>query len=228
MNGAELRQIRLNLSLTQQDAAARLGVTQAYLSMVECGKRPVSEELAVRAVEVFDLPATSLPLRPYKRAIRDEFYFKQALGTLGYPGFAYLRGEHPTNPAALLMEAIDQEDLDARVVEALPWLILNHPAFDWHWLSLEAKIHDRQNRLAFLVGIASDVAKMRGDEELAGQLSQKVHEFECCRLAAEDTLCQRSITEAERRWLRARMSPRACHWNVLSDLSPDEVIHALP
>jgi transcriptional regulator with XRE-family HTH domain len=228
MHGDELRQARQDASLTQQDAAVRLGVTQAYLSMVERGKRPVSQELAARAVEAFAMPATSLPLGPYERAMRDELYFKQALGALAYPGFAYLRGGQPANPAALLMEAIDQQDLDARVVEALPWLILTYPALAWQWLSLQAKIHDRQNRLAFLVGVASDVARMRGDDELAERLSEKVQEFEGCRLAAEDTLCQTSMTQAERRWLRTRRSSRALHWNLLSDFSPDEVIHALP
>lgn len=44
------------------------------------------------------------------------------LGALGYPAFTYLRGEPTRNPAQLLANALNQSDLDSRVVEALPWV----------------------------------------------------------------------------------------------------------
>jgi len=213
-------------ALTQQEAAARLGVTQAYLSMVERGERPVSAELAGRAVDVLEMPATALTLGPYERHPRDELYFKEMLGALGYEGFAYLRGGHAINPATLLMQAIDEEDLDARVVEALPSLLLHYRALDWQWLTREAKIHNRQNRLAFLATVASEVAAMRGDQSLARQFAVQVDSLDPSRLAAEDTLCQRSMTQTERRWLRVHATESAKHWNLLSDLTPDEVVHA--
>lgn len=213
-------------SLTQHDAASRLGVTQAYLSMVERGERPFSAELASRVVEVLQVPATFLPLGEYERQHRTELYFKQMLGALGYEGFAYILGGHAINPALLLMEAIDEEDLDARVVEALPWLMWHYPALDWKWLTREAKIHDRQNRLAFLATVAREVAVMRNQEERAADLAWQIHLLDPSRLATEDTLCQKSMTQAERRWLRVHASPSAKHWNLLSDLKADEVVHA--
>ena len=62
VTGDELKNARKASAWTQAQAAARLGVTQAYLSMVERGERAVSSELASKAVEVFDVPATALPL----------------------------------------------------------------------------------------------------------------------------------------------------------------------
>ncbi|PYU12152.1 MAG: transcriptional regulator, partial [Acidobacteria bacterium] len=39
MNGRELKEARLHRGWTQQQAAGKLGVTQAYLSMLEHGHR---------------------------------------------------------------------------------------------------------------------------------------------------------------------------------------------
>jgi transcriptional regulator with XRE-family HTH domain len=223
MTGVELREMRLDSSLTQQDAATKLGVTQAYLSMVERGARAVSAELAVRVVEVFEVPATSLPLLPYVRASRDELYFKQALGELGYPGFAYLCGSVKINPAEFLMRAIDTDDLDARVTESLPWVIASFPALNWDWLLANAKVHDRQNRLAFVTSLAGDVALSWGDSIRTEELSRRVAGLERSRLAVEDTLCSAGITQAERRWLRTHRTPLAAHWNLLADLTLEQV-----
>ena len=65
VTGDELKNARKASAWTQAQAAARLGVTQAYLSMVERGERAVSSELASKAVEVFEVPATALPLTEY-------------------------------------------------------------------------------------------------------------------------------------------------------------------
>jgi transcriptional regulator with XRE-family HTH domain len=67
MTGDQLKAARLASSWTQNDAAAKLGVTQAYLSMVERGTRTVSTELAARVVAVLKVPATALPLGSYRR-----------------------------------------------------------------------------------------------------------------------------------------------------------------
>jgi len=53
------------------------------------------------------------------------------LGSLGYPGFAYLRGSARQNPTELLMEALDSDDLDSRVTEAMAWLPLTYPHLNW-------------------------------------------------------------------------------------------------
>jgi transcriptional regulator with XRE-family HTH domain len=207
------------------DAAQKLGVTQAYLSMVERGVRPVSTELASRAIDVFEVPATALPLGNYEHGSRDESSFKQALGTLGYPGFAYLRGSVKSNPAEVLMDALDCEDLDSRVAEALPWLPLAYPKLNWDWLTFNAKLRDRQNRLAFVVGLAQQLAEKNQDANLSRSLAERVDALERSRLAAEDTLCKESMTRAERKWLRTHRSQTAERWNLLTDLTVEQLDH---
>ena len=51
MTGSDLKTGRLSALWTQQKAASRFGLTQAYLSMVEQGRRPVTPRLAARAME---------------------------------------------------------------------------------------------------------------------------------------------------------------------------------
>jgi hypothetical protein len=194
--------------------------------MVERGTRPVSNELASKAMGVFEVPPTALPLAEYQHRSREESFLKQALGALGYPGFAYLRGAVKSNPTELLMEALDTENLDSRVTEALPWLPVAYPKMDWDWLALNAKLRDRQNRLGFVVALASQVAGKREDAKLEETLSARVDTLQRSRLAAEDTLCKASMTQAERKWLRTHRSSAAEHWNLLTDLSAEQLDHA--
>jgi transcriptional regulator with XRE-family HTH domain len=226
MDGTELKHARLASTWTQHEAAQKLGVTQAYLSMVERGTRPVSSELASRAMDVFEVSATALPLGKYEPASRGELYFKQSLGALGYSGFAYLRGPAKANPAELLMGALDSENLDSRVTEALPWVPVAYPKMDWDWLTMNAKVRDRQNRLAFVVSLAIQVAEKKGNAGLAKSFSERVGTLERSRLAAEDTLCKESMTQAERKWLRSHRTTAAKHWNLLTDLSAEQLDHA--
>lgn len=223
MTGDEVRKARLGASLTQKEVAAELGITQAYLSMVERGVRAVSPELAHAVLETFSLPPTALPLRDYFGVHDGEFDFKQALGSLGYPGYAYLGGTAKVNPAEFLMRAIDSDDLDSRVTEGLPWVVASFPLLNWDWLFVNAKIRNRQNRLAFIISLASEVARNRADSALETELSERVAGLERSRLAMEDTLCKASMTQAERRWLRTRRTPLAAHWNLLADLTLDHV-----
>ena len=80
------------------------------------------------------------------------------LGTLGYPGFAYLAAEIHADPAEILLDALDRDDLDARVTEGLPWIPLAFADLDWEWLIPEAVRKKRQNRLGFIVAVATYVA----------------------------------------------------------------------
>jgi hypothetical protein len=82
----------------QARTAARHGVTQAYPTMVELGERAVSSELASRAVEVFGVPATALPLAEYQTLTHEDSFFQAMLGNLVYPGFAYLHSPARLNP----------------------------------------------------------------------------------------------------------------------------------
>ncbi len=225
MTGSELKNARKASSWTQVQAADRLGVTQAYLSMVERGERAISDELALRAADVFEVPATALPLADYQACVRDTDFFQTILGSLGYPGFAYLRGSRRMNPAEVLMAAIDSDDLDARVIEALAWLPLTYPQLDWDWLTANAKLRDRQNRLGFLVELARQAAERNESSELEQQLASRIAILEPSRLASEDTLCKESMTQTERKWLRAHRSKSAKHWNLLTDLTVGQLDH---
>lgn len=225
MTGAELKSARKASSWTQARAADRLGVTQAYLSMVERGARAVSSELASRVVEVFEVPATALPLPEYKTRVHDAGSFKAILGNLGYPGFAYLRGSDRLNPALALMEALDTDDLDPRVTEALAWLPLAYPDLNWTWLVANAKLKDRQNRLGFVVELARQAARRCANSQLEARLAARGAALESSRLAREDTLCKESMTHAERAWLRTHRRKSAKHWNLLTDLTVEQLDH---
>ena len=231
MDGTRLREGRQKRNWTQQQAARALGVTQAYLSMLEKGRRAVSAVLARKARKVYDLPATVLPL-PLERSAsewrsptRD---FTADLGALGYPGFAYLKTKAPQNPAGVLLDALDQANLDARVVEGLPWLALTYVDMDWDWLVRNAKVRDRQNRLGFAVSLASEVAARNDDADLHQKLRRRLAILENARLAREDTFCHDSMTQAERKWLRDHRSPVAAHWNLLTDLKGEQLAYASP
>lgn len=218
MTGEALKAGREEANLTQQEAAARLGLTQAYLSMLERGRRPVTSELAAQAMKVFHLPPTALPLGVHQSSTLDESAFKAELGALGYPGFSYLRAKSHYNPARLLFLALDQDDLDRRVVEALPWLAYTYPELDWEWLTRNAKLNDRQNRLGFVVDLAEEYAEKMSDESRKKSLDQTKAVLERSRLAREDTLSNESMTQAERKWLRKNRPSKARHWNLLTDL----------
>jgi transcriptional regulator with XRE-family HTH domain len=225
MSGDDLKTARTASDWTQAEAAHRLGVTQAYLSMVERGSRPVSDDLLSAVLRVFPLPATARPIQDQHAVTVGEEFFKRALGELGYPGFAYLESQQLLNPAELLLLALDSEDLDARVTEALPWLPFHFPEMNWKWLTSESKSRNRQNRLAYVALLASDAAQKCGKTQLAEKLRSHVAELERSRLANEDTLAKSSMSQAERKWLRTDRTPSAAHWNLLTDLKAEDLQH---
>lgn len=220
MDAATLKDARRAAGLTQQQAAALLGVTQAYLSMLERGERPVSDVVAAGAVMHLLVVPTALPFSG-----QPPEHFEDALGALGYPGFAYLRGGKRMNPAELLLLALDTDDLPARVVEGLPWLPLAFPDLDWEWLLREAKARNRQNRLGFILDLAREATASLRNPKMASLLADKTNRLEASLLAAEDSLCHASMGNAERTWLRANRSPLATRWNVLSDLKLSHLDH---
>ncbi|MGO9795708.1 MAG: helix-turn-helix domain-containing protein [Terracidiphilus sp.] len=226
MTGTDLKTGRVTAGWTQQKAASRLGLTQAYLSMVEHGRRRVTPRVAARAMKTFDLPPTALPLKPNESLSWSERELKTSLGALGYPGFAYLGEEPARNPAQLLFYALDQPDLDTRVVEALPWLASVYLDMDWEWLTRQAKLTDRQNRLGFVVALAGELASKAGDRERSQRLAERRDSLDRSRLAAVGTLCHDSMTQAERKWLRENRSAQARHWNLLTDLEVKHLTHA--
>lgn len=226
MTGQDLRRAREDAGWTQVEAAQRLGLTQAYLSMVERGHRVVSAKLETKAFAVLEFPATALPLTSAPTSFLSRDGFQRDLGALGYPGFSYLRKGPKQNPAQLLFRALDQRDLDARVTEALPWLVLTYAEMDWEWLVSNVKLHDRQNRLGYVVAVANEVLRRRSGEGRTQAWRRYEVALERSRLAMEDTLCHDSLTVVERNWLRDNRSPEAAHWNLLTDLKADHLAYA--
>jgi transcriptional regulator with XRE-family HTH domain len=227
MDGKALKVARQTKNWTQKDAAQALGVTQAYLSMLETGQRAVSKGLARKALKVLDLPATALPLQsptggPTSSSGHD---YGADLAALGYPGFAYLRTKVRMNPAGVLLAALSEPNLDARVAEGLPWLALTYVDMDWDWLVRNAKVSDVQNRLGFAVSLASEVAEGKNDRR-AENLGNRLQVLERARLAREDTFCHDSMTQTERAWLRQHRSRTARHWNLLTDMEGKHLAYA--
>jgi len=227
MTGQDLREARRKKGWTQAETAEKLGVTQAYLSMLERGRRSMPYQLGRRAVETLDAPPTALPLHtqvPEMPAESEKLSLQ--LTALGYPGFAHLRSKARRNPAEVLLTAVHAADLDTRVTEGLPWLALAYADMDWDWMVHHAKLLDRQNRLGFVATLASQFASKSADSRPAGRLQKYVGVLERSRLVKEDTLCHDSMTEAERKWLRAHRPAEAAHWNLLTDLKAENLLHA--
>ena len=225
MNFTDLKTGRRAKGLSQVEAAGRLKVSQSYLAMLEGGVRRVTPELARRAMRVYDLAPTALPPSELNVASNQTASETLAgdLAALGYPGLAYLRRRNwkPKNPGEVLLSALAQEDLESRLVEALPWLVLTFWPLDHDWLVREAKLRDLQNRLGLVVTLARRLAERAGDEPRARTLGELEAVLERSRLAREDTLCRASLPEAERRWLVEHRSPEAKRWNILSDWTAD-------
>ena len=225
MTFTDLKAGRVTRAFSQAEAAARLKVSQPYLAMLESGQRRLTPELARRAMKVYGLPPTTLPHSEpeVSRKRSPSEALACDLGALGYPGLAYLRPRNwkPKNPGAVLLAALSQEDLESRLVEALPWLVLTFWPLDQEWLVREAKLRDLQNRLGFVVTLAGRLAERAADRSRARALKDLETVLDRSRLAREDTLCRASLPEAERRWLAAHRSADARRWNVLTDWTAD-------
>jgi transcriptional regulator with XRE-family HTH domain len=211
MNYEQLKKARVDRGWSQQEAAARLGVSQAYLSLLERGRRSEAP-LARRLMQVYDLPPTVLPVEEVRENVTAEFLAHE-LASLGYPGFAHLRGRAKrANPAEFLLTALGQRNLEARVTEGLPWLVLQYPDMPLAWLVREARARNLQNRLGFVVTLGRQAAGRYDLQSLEQTLTDS-------KLEREDSFC-RELSEAERRWLREHSSEEARQWHLLSDLKP--------
>jgi transcriptional regulator with XRE-family HTH domain len=212
MNLEQLKKARVDRGWSQQEAAARLGVTQAYLSLLESGRRSAAP-LARRLMQVYDLPPTVLPVQEVRENVTPDFLAHE-LASLGYPGFAHLRGRaRKTNPAEFLLTALSQRNLEARVAEGLPWLVLRYPDMPLDWLVREARARTLQNRLGFVVTLGRRAARRDNLKSLEQTLADS-------KLEKEDSFCK-ELNAAERGWLREHSSEEARQWHLLSDLKPD-------
>ena len=229
MTGTDLKSGREKKGWTQDQAARRLGVSQPYLSLLEKGARRVPEKLARKAMTAYRLSPTTLPVETGGHAVqsRNDDALASELATLGYPGLSHLKARRQRNPAEVVLSALGNEELDTRLAEALPWVLLEHPDLDWQWLVHAAKVNDLQNKLGFVTNVARRLGEKLGRNDTAKLLRDQESALERSRLVREDTLCHDSLTQAERRWLRSNRSAEARHWNLLTDLSPERLSHAL-
>ena len=129
---ADVLRWRKRKGLTQVDAASLLGVSQPYLSLLEKGVRPLTAELRNR----MRVSAGT------DRAESSDDRFRAQLSALGYPGFAHVRKSRSRpRPDGLLLSVLSRPDADARVVEALPWLVTTFRGqFDFGGMVRHAKL----------------------------------------------------------------------------------------
>jgi len=168
--------------------------------------------------KLYGLDPIALPLNAENLGDWDSAALAVELASLGYPGFRHLAHAPTQNPATLLLAAIAGSDVEVRVVEALPWVATQYHQLDWEWLIREARLRDLQNRLGFLVTLARQVAEQKCDSSTVQRLQEVQEILDRARLVREDTLCQASLSRAERQWLRRSRPREAVHWNLLTDL----------
>lgn len=227
MTGQDLKAARKEKGLTQAAAAARLHVTQGYVSMLERGRRPLPSHLVAKVLNAYHVPPLGLPLHGLDaRLSMTVDRLAKEMAALGYPGFSYMRVKPRWNPAELLVAGLLKDNLEPRVAEALPWLAMRYLDLDWNWVVSESKQHDVQNRLGFTVTLARELAETKGEQDTTRKLREVESQLERSVLFQPQTFCHENMTQAERRWLQQQSSPQARRWNVLSDLSPEHLAYA--
>ncbi|MGD0364830.1 MAG: helix-turn-helix transcriptional regulator [Bryobacteraceae bacterium] len=222
----QLRFARDAMGLTQQRAAGKLGVSQAYLALMETGRRRVPAKIALKMMDLYHMGPAVLPLRADRLESWDCAYLAKAVANLGYPGFRHLLGGPRDNPAVVLLAALSRHDIEVRIMESLPWLAVEYYDLDWDWLMREARVRDVQNRLGFIATLGRRVAGKRGADAAQRKLRDVEEALEPARLAREESLCQGGLSKAERSWLRRARSADARHWHLLTDLDAEHLPYA--
>lgn len=228
MTGGQLKQLRKQRRWTQTEAAKKLGLTQAYLSLLESGNRRLTDDLISAAVRVFRLPPADLPVGrdlAFPKSMNNHELTRN-LSAIGYGGFSHIKASRAKNPAEVLMAALGNDRLDARLVESLPWLVSEVTEKSWDKVVRAAKVKDLQNRLGFVTALARMVAERRGESKKAERLWRRETALAASRLFLEDNLCNDSLTETEKNWIRQNRPPEAEFWRVLSDLKPEHLSYA--
>jgi transcriptional regulator with XRE-family HTH domain len=224
MKGGKLRAERTKRGWSQKQVARRLGVSQPYVGMLEHGKRPVTPALARKLTSLCRFSPALLPpaATPAKPASAQQLACD--LASLGYPGYAYLRSRAARkNPGEVLLTALAQNNLEPRVVEALPWLLLEYGDMDFTWLVTQAKTLDLQNRLGFVASLARRVSAKGPDDARTRALSELEATLERSRLVREDDFMRPARNDVERRWLMQNRPEEARHWNLVTDLRPEHL-----
>jgi transcriptional regulator with XRE-family HTH domain len=228
LSGQQMKETRKLLGWTQVQSARRLQVSQSYVAMLEAGQRPVNPRLARRVRRVFKLPATAVPLPETFEPSRtvDPQKFAQDLANLGYDPYSHLVvPQRPTkNPAEVLLTGLAQDNLEARALEALPWVLMQVARFDTAWLLRHARLGNLQNRLGYVCDLAlAKLGQRAVGESKRRPLEWLRKELEFSLLAREDTLCDAAMPRAMQEWARANRPAAAVHWNLLTTLWMEEL-----
>ena len=155
--------------------------------------------------------------------IMDDDQLAIALCSLGYPGFAHLEPNGPQDPAVVLLDAIDRDELDPLVRAALPWIPRKYSDLSWEQLIARARRRKRQNRLGFIVALAAHSSAYLDVHQKLTAVAERIAEI---RSEEWDTLCSESMTKAERSSVHSQCFPIAQRWHIESDL--EHVIHPSP
>lgn len=225
MDGRTLREARRLRRWTQANLAQHLGLSQTYVSLLESGRRRVPGHLAGKLVADLDLPPTHVPMTN-KTAPLPSDAAGRALASLGYPGFAHLKRTRTVNPAELVFRTLSSRDVEARLVEALPWVLLQYRDLNWVWLVKQAKLNDLQNRLGFVVTLARELAERQANTKAADTLAHWEQRLTHSRLQREDAFTSETMTERERQWLKVHRSAEAAQWNLLSNTGIEAITSA--
>lgn len=226
MKPEQLRTERIKRGWSQKEAAGRLGASQPYVVMLEKGKRPITAALARKLMNVFHLSAAVLPVpETFRPAPMDAQKLAEYIASLGYPGYAYLRPRlAKISPGEVLLTALAQNDLESRLVEAVPWIVLHYWEMDFARIVELAKKFDLQNRLGFVVSLARKVSEADPQTEartraLAGLESTLYRS----RLGHENDFLRPARNPVEKQWLMQNRSDDARHWNLVTDLRPEHL-----
>lgn len=229
MTAYEFKLARKERRLTQQTVAERLGVSQAYVALLEKGKRRFPDALARKAVSRLQMTPLALPFKEYTRNLSSQ-YLAQQFASLGYPGFRSMRAAWKRNPVQVLLDALGQDNLEARLTEALPWLLTSYGNMreaNRTWLVEQARLRNLTNRLGFVVTLAKEVLLRKGENTSERYHSLTVLEtlLSESRLDREDTLCQ-SLSPNEEQWLKETRPQGAAFWHLLTDWRPEHLQYA--
>ena len=229
MTAHEFKLARKQKNLTQEAVARLLGVSQAYVALLERGKRSFPNALARKAVTRLQMNPLALPLDGQNRSLSAELFAKQ-LASLGYPGFASMRSAWKRNPAQLLLDALSQEDLEPRLTEALPWLLMNYASMsnaNRDWMLTQARVRNLTNRLGFVATLTMQVLARKGEttSDRYTSLTHLVASLKESRLEKEDTLCQK-LSMSEKEWLKETRPEEAAFWRLLTDWRPEHLQYA--
>src|SRR5882762_5460481 len=232
MTPHELKAARLKKGLVQAQVAKSLDVSQAYVNMLENGKRRLTPGLTRRVSTLYGLSPETLPVsEEFAPAHTDDQHLAESLAKLGYPGFAYMRTRvSKKNPAEVLLTALWQDRLEARVAEALPWVAMQYGHRTSNWLVEQARKFNLQNRLGFVVSLALQVVERvsgSGQESARVQSLRELRsKLDESRLVKEDVFYRPPRTDSEKQWLVQNRSEEAMHWNLLTDLRPEHLQYA--